>query len=106
LQSGYLQDIDIINGQFGTYENLGLMAKGGMGKIFKAKVITFDVPAYKRELSDTDYQTGPKVGQVIIIKFVKKKDDMNLNELKILKLIKKNPQKQARFANLYDHWEQ
>jgi len=82
------------------------MAKGGMGKIFKAKVITFDENKYKKELSDTQFLTGPKVGQIIIIKFVKKKEDMNLNELKILKLIKKNPQKQARFANLYDHWEQ
>jgi len=33
---------EIIHGNFGKYENLGQLAKGGMGRIFKAKVLSFD----------------------------------------------------------------
>jgi|DEB0MinimDraft_12_1074336.scaffolds.fasta_scaffold72886_1 hypothetical protein len=69
------------------------MAKGGMGKIFKAKILSFDSEAYKKGLGDTNMLKGPQVGQIIIIKFVKIKDDMHPNELKILKIIKANPQK-------------
>jgi len=49
---------------------------------------------------------GPSIGDTIIIKFVKKKEGMNTQELQILKHIKKNPMKTNRFANLYDYWEQ
>ena len=76
-----------------------------MGKIFKAKVLAFDQEEQNRQ-NEVRQRPGPIVGQMIIIKFVKKKDDMNSIELDILKFIKSHPGSPNRFANLYDSWEQ
>ena len=63
-------------GKHGKYENLGLLAWGGKGRIFSCKVLEFDNLAYIKDIraqfpdKTIENETVNKVdkGQIIIIK--------------------------------------
>jgi len=99
-----------LRGKYGTYKCKSVLTKGGMGKIFKAEVISYNQHMFDKEYGKNEKSNGyipVKVGDIVAIKSVQKSNINVENEAMVLKHIKKtninNPV--ARFANLYDEWD-